>query len=113
VLPPEVPQVFLADQGSQAGLAYRPGLLGLARVHFSDGKLGVDEIRNLALLAPLDGVAVDWQTGSELQVEELQREPAPGALLARCPASPVKPRATGRGRSRLPTRWGGGRNSNC
>jgi hypothetical protein len=89
VLPPEVPQAFLPAPGSQAGVVYEPALLGLARVHFGDAKLGVDSTAEVAWLAPLGGFAVDWQQAEQIAIGEgdLQREPAPGAAFVDPPSA--------------------------
>ena len=61
VLPPEIPQVFLPGSTAAGAPAYRPVLLGLARVRYHDAKLGLDHQEEVALLASLDDLTVDWQ----------------------------------------------------
>jgi hypothetical protein len=72
-------------------------VLGAATVRFVDAKLGVDEARPVALLAPFgDGaVAVDWDAAVPLglDVAELEREPEADAAFA------PPPPAAGKGRS--------------
>jgi hypothetical protein len=94
VLPPQVPQVFLPlRRPSAKGLEYRPALLGLARVHFRDGKLGVDGSEDAALLAPLGDLTLDWQTGEAVEIAEadLEREAVGGAAFAALPPKATDP----------------------
>jgi hypothetical protein len=96
VLPPQVPQVFLPlRRSSAAGLEYRPALIGLARVHFRDGKLGVDGSEDAALLAPLGDLTLDWQTGEAVEIAEadLEREAVSGASFAALPPKATDPRS--------------------
>ena len=81
VLAAEVPQVFLPPAGPvSGGLTYRPALLGLAKVHYSDPKLGVEHSEDAAYLTDFtDGVrAIDWLAARPLAVtaDQLEREPA-------------------------------------
>ncbi|HEX8032012.1 MAG TPA: hypothetical protein VF491_26310, partial [Vicinamibacterales bacterium] len=57
VLDPAIPQFFVPG-----GERYVPQLLGVARVAYSDSKLGLDETRDVTVITPIgDGaVAVDW-----------------------------------------------------
>ena len=60
VLPPEVTQFFVPLSG--AVLHYEPRVLGAAEVHFTDPKLGVDEVRDAVFACPITDAAVpvDW-----------------------------------------------------
>ncbi|HMB53794.1 MAG TPA: DUF87 domain-containing protein [Thermoanaerobaculia bacterium] len=65
VLPPEVPQTFVAPADGSA-TTYAPHALGFARVHFVDDKRGVQHSEDLALLAPLAAPAdPDWHNAQE------------------------------------------------
>jgi hypothetical protein len=96
VLDPGVPQVFLPLRDEPAGMLYRPGLLGLARVSFVDRKsretLRTDEE---ALLLPLDEemIDVDWLQAEEVALGEsdLEREPEEGVAWAELAAMAAKP----------------------
>lgn len=99
VLPPEIPQYFLPLRASTGGASveYRPMLLGSAKVHFSDSKLGVeaDEIA-LRLATIADGpVVVDWDAASitELAEDDIEREPAPAATFVSLPSDAGKPKS--------------------
>jgi hypothetical protein len=84
-VPPEVPQFFVphaAAPSATPGLAYQAELLGIARVSYSDAKLGVEHNEEVALRVPIldQAVAVDFQTACPLGVAHatLTREPSPG-----------------------------------
>jgi hypothetical protein len=87
LLPPEVPQAFLPPRAGAVD-AYRPAVLGLARVHYVDARRGVDHSEDLALLADF-GVAgePDWGAAEADEADEraLASEPAPGAAFAALP----------------------------
>lgn len=82
ILPPEIPQYFLAARAiaPDESLVYRPALLGLAKVYYQDPKAGVNAdvpVAHLALFA--DGpVSVDWDKSEGVEVAEsdLVREPS-------------------------------------
>jgi hypothetical protein len=84
VLPPGIQQFFLPPdptllQGSHG--SFRPVILGVARVSFSDSKLGIDVGRDVVYGAPVGegAVAVDWERASRLEISpaDLQRTPEP------------------------------------
>jgi hypothetical protein len=86
VLPPEVPQYFVAVRGScppDATLVYQPRLLGSAQVRFVDTKTKVDCAQDLILLTPIESTAVpvDWQNANDaaIDLDALEREPGEGA----------------------------------
>jgi hypothetical protein len=92
IVPPDVQQFFVPLAGSV--MHYEPCCVGVAQVHFTDAKLGVDEVRNLIFAAPItdSAIAVDW-SGSEaldLPVEDLQKSPSEGATFAELPAAASK-----------------------
>ena len=94
VLPPGVPEFFLPRRGSSdAGLMlrYRPGILGVARLHYTDRKAAVDHWETVVLLRLLDGEppAEVWNGAEVLhgQIPELDRSPEPDAFFEPLPAS--------------------------
>lgn len=76
---PGIRQVFLPGQGS----VYRPVLLGAATVRFSDSKLGVDQVAEILLAAPIpEGVSgVAWGEAEPLDISlsDLESAPVDGA----------------------------------
>ena len=98
VLPPGIDQRFLPFRGRpEAGLVYRPHLLGLARVHFADDKRGVDQADEVALLAPFaeSSAEVDWYGAAtlELGLDDLEAGPADaGAAFAPLPGAAADPK---------------------
>jgi len=94
VLPPEVPQLFLPLRAARPGdPVYRAHLVGLGRVHFEDGKLGVSqrvEVARLAALAP--DVPVDWLQAATPTVGEADFESAPAerSTFEEAPAAALK-----------------------
>ena len=67
VLPSQVPQYFLPSGSKRAPLVYRPMLLGISQVRFSDVKKKVDVTKELDFLAPItdDPVPVDWEAAKK------------------------------------------------
>jgi hypothetical protein len=59
LLPPPIRQLFAPGGGN----SYSPAVVGLARVTYTDAKLGLDETRDIVVVAPFtDGVvALDWE----------------------------------------------------
>ena len=86
LLAPDVPQAFLPPPHG-AATAYRPALLGLARVHYVDAKRNVDHAEDLALLAEFAAGAPDWAGTEPTEIDEaaLAAEPAPGAAFDHVP----------------------------
>lgn len=93
VLPPDVPQFFLPFRGSGKP-SYEPVILGAADVHFTDPKLGVDELRKVLVSAPVtaSAVAVDWEHCEEcgVDVDELEKMPEEGASFVAPPPEAAK-----------------------
>lgn len=93
VLDPAIRQYFVPG-----GDEYAPMVLGVARVSYSDAKLGLDETREVAVLTPIgDGpVAVDWEHAepADFAVKDLQKAPAgAAATFAHLPAAAAKPKS--------------------
>ncbi|MDG3002277.1 ATP-binding protein [Paludisphaera mucosa] len=93
VLPPDVPEFFAetAPTATGAGPAYRPTLLGVARLHYVEKKVGVDYWETLAILRPVgDELPADvWEGGKQLteRIPVLDKSPEPNATFADLPAA--------------------------
>jgi hypothetical protein len=97
VLPPGVEQYFLPGPVT-TGSTYAPVVLGAARVHFTDTKLGIDTARDVLFAAPIaaSAVPVEWRAAAELAhaATDLSREPAdPEAAFTDLPAAASQPRS--------------------
>jgi hypothetical protein len=92
VLPPDVPEFFIPpherlDPGIR--LAYCPALLGVARLHYTEKKAGVDHWETLGLLQPVGGgVPSEVWVGARVHasgIPELDKNPEAGASFAPLP----------------------------
>lgn len=98
ILPSEIPQHFLPARAIPTGstLQYRPMLLGLAKVYYSDPKAAIDQTQTQSLLVPITSgpVSVDWDNAaqSDLTEQDLESRPQPGAAFAPLPADAAIPR---------------------
>ncbi|MCC7177629.1 MAG: ATP-binding protein [Acidobacteria bacterium] len=94
VLDPQIKQLFIP---SPAGSVLSPSVLGVARVSYSDAKLGIDETRDVALVTPIaDGaVAVDWEHAepASFDVDHLETRPPAGVAFAPLPAAAARARS--------------------
>ncbi len=86
VVPPDVPEFFVprrARPRAQETLLYRPGLLGVARLHYADKKAVIDHWETLALFRQIDdSLPVEVWNASEAfddSVPELDKTPEAGA----------------------------------
>jgi hypothetical protein len=87
VLPPDVPQTFAPVRGSApegATLLYRPSLIGLAQVRFTDAKSNLDLTREVARITPITSgpIPVDWQSGTDVEFSAGDLDQAPPAQRA-------------------------------
>ncbi len=82
LLPPGVPQLFVPLRGAEGGVVYRPAILGVAEVHFSDAKAGVASTQTVSRFAPI-AEAIDWAGAEEPRVDtgNLESAPTKGALF--------------------------------
>ena len=91
VLDPSIEQFFLPGSTS-----FVPMILGAARVTYSDAKLGLDETRDVAVVAPIGegALAVDWQQAepADFKVNDLSKTAPAGASFAPVPAAAAKPK---------------------
>lgn len=91
VLAPDVPQYFIPTRLTPAGasIEYRPMLLGVAKVYFSDAKAGISVEEPVSMLAPIETgpVAVDWDKAepTDLTEADVEREPVGGLSFADLP----------------------------
>ena len=93
-IPGDVTEYFLEGRSGQPVAEYRPMVMGLAKLHFVDAKLGLDQWDTTAWLAPLgdDGKSVDWAAGSahpDLKAR-LSKSPATGAAFADLPGAAMR-----------------------
>jgi hypothetical protein len=93
-VPGDVTEYFLEGRSGQPAAEYRPMVMGLAKLHFVDAKLGLDQWDTTAWLAPLgdDGKSVDWAAGSahpDLKAR-LSKSPATGAAFADLPGAAMR-----------------------
>lgn len=91
-LSPNIAQFFLPPgvrAPSGQTLYYRPKLLGVARVNFSDPKTRVDTTQNLAFVTPItdEVIPVNWEDGEELSIAltDLEKTPPQDAQYADLP----------------------------
>lgn len=96
-IPPEIPQYFLPLRGSlRAGLSlvYRPAVLAAATVNFVSTSSGASASRRLRRVAeaPESSLALDWENARDLEntLEDLDRQPYPGAGFAPLPPAMTK-----------------------
>lgn len=98
VLPSDIPQFFIPARSIPAGstLTYKPMLLGIAKVYYSDSKAGVDQDESQSLLCPISqgAIAVDWDKAqpTEIGEDDLESSPAAAASFANLPPDAAKPR---------------------
>jgi hypothetical protein len=85
-LPPQIREYFLPATSGSGAIEYRPMILGAAKLHFVDPKLGVDAWQTLQNLAPLsdDGRDALWDQARDIGALRAQATavPAPGASFA-------------------------------
>ena len=91
VVDPAITQLFVPS-----ATAYAPMLLGVAKVSYSDAKLGLDETKTIAVVTSItDGpVAVDWERAeiADFTVDYLLKSPPTGATFSEVPAPAAKAR---------------------
>lgn len=92
VIDPAIAQLFVPG-----ATAYVPMLLGVARVAYSDSKLGLDETKTIAVVTPItDGaVAVDWDKAelADFTVEYLLKVAPAAATFANVPSVAARARS--------------------
>ena len=98
VVPPGIQEWFIRSDGKVE--EYSPGILGAARVGFSDRKLGVDTTATLYYFTSVtdEAIEVDWAGADRLDIDadDLLRAPEhAGAGFAPLPAAAAQPRKYG------------------
>jgi hypothetical protein len=93
VLPPEISQAFAPAPAGAAPL-YRPAVLGMAEVHYADGKNGIASTEEVTLIAPF-GAPVDpvrWEDAAPapFSPEGLAAEPLAGARFEEAPSAAAR-----------------------
>jgi hypothetical protein len=94
VLQGDVPEYFLAASRGDGAVTYRPLVLGAAKLHFVDAKLGLDQWSTVTSLAPLsdDGKDALWAESTappDLRAR-LSKTPGDGAAFAALPAAALR-----------------------
>jgi hypothetical protein len=96
-LPADIPQFYLPLRGAtpaSPSLVYKGGVLAAATVNFvSTGSGASSSVRIRRILpAPETALALDWEKASNLEptLEDLDRQPYPGASFAPLPDAMVK-----------------------
>jgi hypothetical protein len=94
VLPADVVEYFLPATRGSGPVEYRPMVVGLAKMHFVDAKLGLDQWSTTAWLAPLgeDGKEALWAEGSahEGLKARVSKSPEAGASFASLPGPAMR-----------------------
>jgi hypothetical protein len=91
-LPPDVEERFAPVRGANERITYQPQVLGIAKLHYVDKGLGLDEWQQLSLAAPLsdDGKEAIWTEAEPSAVSILAREPVTNAAFADLPAGALR-----------------------
>ena len=94
VLDPAIRQFFTPARANDQLSA---ALVGVARIAYSDTKLGVDETRTITVVTPIaDGaVAVDWEHAepADFQVDDLGTTPPADVAFGALPPAAARPRS--------------------
>jgi hypothetical protein len=94
VLPPDVPVGFVPKRGAAQPAVYEPRVFASAQVQFIDAKLGINEVREVAVTAPfVDApVAVDFARAeaSDVSLTDLESEGEPGAVFGDVPPAATR-----------------------
>jgi hypothetical protein len=93
-VPPDVQQFYLPVRGATQGVVYRPAVLGVAMVNYTDAKLKVDVTQTPVYLTPFTSAAIpiSWENAAEAGIStgDLQSLPAAGAAFGDLPAAGLK-----------------------
>jgi hypothetical protein len=97
VLPPGVPQYFLAPSGAGEVVEYQPRLIGAAQIQFVDLKRKVDVTHEPAFLTVIEdaAVAVNWDDAAEMEAahDDLAKEPPVPGTFADLPSAAAQPKS--------------------
>lgn len=92
-LPPDVTSFFIPVRGSRKSrtVLYKPWLLGAARTHFTNVKLGVDRPEDIVAITPITDspVPVDWAQASmiDIALNDLEKSGEPDAQYGALPTA--------------------------
>lgn len=96
ILPSEIQQYFLMTGQQHATFTYRPNILGVSQVRFSNAKKKVDETRELCFLVPItdDPVPVNWENAerTDLTISDLASSPLHSAKFSDLPPAATTPK---------------------
>lgn len=97
MLPPDIPQKFLAARGSHPTLIYRPMLLASVETRFVDTKSKTDFAEPKTFLTPVinDAMPVQWEESFETDIDpnDLESQPADEVSFAPLPPAASKPKS--------------------
>jgi hypothetical protein len=93
-VPGDVTEYFLEGRSGHPAAEYRPMVMGLAKLHFVDAKLGLDQWDTTSWLGPIgdDGKSVDWAAGAahpDLKAR-ISKSPATDAEFADLPGAAMR-----------------------
>ncbi|MEO8307589.1 MAG: ATP-binding protein [Pseudomonadota bacterium] len=99
-LPAEIEEAFVPVRGSREHITYQPRAFAVAKLHFVDKSLDLDEWQQLGLVAPLsdDGDEALWDESEPGDVPSLARDAVANSAYADLPAGAL--------RAASYTRWG-------
>jgi hypothetical protein len=96
-LPPEIQSFYLPIRGTTpvgSKLLYKPGILGAAKINYSDAKTRIEQSESGVFLAPItdNAIPVVWEDAQEIKIpaKDLERSPQNGALYAALPPSAIQ-----------------------
>jgi hypothetical protein len=105
VIPPEIERWYLRASGAGTEVTYEPALLGVADVHYSSAKHGVDHAERVALVAEIADSpgGVEWDSAGAVDLERSKLDTAPlaGATFGELAAAGRDPKSVERWKKSL------------
>jgi hypothetical protein len=97
----DIPQCYLPAQKPAGKAVYAPFLYGAATIQFADKRRGVDEVRKVMVLLPLDPAAktIDWEQAKPTAVTQEQLLPGQPVVAEHLPLP------SGATQAKIFTRW--------
>jgi hypothetical protein len=91
-LPAEIQEAFVPVRGSRDHITYQPRAFAVAKLHFVDRSLDLDEWQQIGLVAPLsdDGGEAIWEESEAGDVTTLAREAVANSAYADLPAGALR-----------------------
>jgi hypothetical protein len=91
-LPAEIEEAFVPVRGSRDHITYQPRAFAVAKLHFVDKSLDLDEWQQLGLVAPLsdDGGEALWDESEPADATALAREAVANSAYADLPAGALR-----------------------